>query len=65
MIKINRCLETEIVCNSLQEFGHYSDNGAVIGDCEFILVYKDNNVYLAHISEFEQNGLFVRLKNEK
>jgi len=64
MIKISRVLELEILCDASNKFGHYSEQGAVIGDCEFILVYKDDNVYLAHISEFEQDGLFIRLKEK-
>lgn len=45
--------------------GFYCEYGAVIGDDKFVLV-KDNkdSFFLAHISEFDTNGLFVKLKGE-
>lgn len=45
--------------------GYWEEFGAVIGDnAEFVLVYKENDpkTYLCHISEFEQNGIFIKLK---
>jgi len=65
MIKISEQLEKLISKELNGKIGHYSDFGAVIEDCEFILIYKQGNFYLAHISEFEQDGIFVRLKEEK
>jgi len=68
MIKINR-----EIANSLFEvigygnIGIYCSQGAVIGDNnEFVIVYTEETqeVFLAHISDFEQDGLLIRLKNE-
>lgn len=64
MIKINKEVEEILLKNLEDKLGHYSEFGAVIGDCEFVLVYKSYEIYLAHISEFRQKGIFVRLKNE-
>jgi len=49
------------------KIGIYCSQGAVIGDNEFIIVYTEDTqeVYLAHISEFDQDGVLVRLKEEK
>ena len=67
MIKINRK-----IANSLFEeigygnIGIYCSQGAVIGDNnEFVIVYTEETqeVFLAHISEFDQEGVLVRLKN--
>lgn len=69
MIKIN-----SEIANSLFEvvgygnIGIYCSQGAVIGDNnEFVIVYTEETqeVYLAHISEFIQEGVLVKLKNEK
>ena len=65
MIKISSKLEEYILKTIPDKVGHYSEFGAVIGDNEFVLVYKEGNVYLSHISEFEQDGIFVRLKENK
>lgn len=42
--------------------GFFEEFGAFIGDSEFILYYKKNGIYLAHVSEFEQSGIFIKLK---
>ena len=67
MIKINN----EIANLLFKEIGYgkigiYCSQGAVIGDNKFIIVYTEDTqeVYLAHISEFIQDGVLVRLKNE-
>lgn len=63
--KLMRSIDKEI------KLGFYSENeGAVIGDAEFIIVYKDmlwnkyRKIYLAHKSEFEFDGVLVRLKKK-
>lgn len=62
MIKITEELADQI--GTGEGFGHVSEFGAVIGNAEFIIYFPDNStdVYLAHISEFEQEGFLVRLK---
>lgn len=64
MLKISEKLEQELIKELGKEIGHFSECGAVIGDNEFVLIYKDNDIYLAHKSEFEENGIFVRLKEK-
>jgi hypothetical protein len=63
MIKI-----TKEISNLLSETGNvgiFCDFGAVIGNAEFVIFYKDdsNDVYLAHISEFEQDGIYIKPKD--
>jgi hypothetical protein len=64
MIKINK--EIEILLTSLDdnEVGFFGPLGAAIGDCEFIIYYNDNShgPFLAHVSEFESDGILVKLK---
>lgn len=64
MIKINKDIEKKLkeldinqVGAFFEEFGAFTDN-----ETEFILYYKDDGVYLAHISEFQQRGVLIRLK---
>jgi hypothetical protein len=68
MIKITKELEKCLLRELNGEIGHYSEFGAVIGDNEFVLVYGEGDagdIHLAHISEFEQKGFFIRLKEKK
>jgi hypothetical protein len=46
------------------KIGIYCSQGAVIGDNEFVIVYTEDTqeVYLAHISEFAQDGVLMKLK---
>jgi hypothetical protein len=60
MIKITEEIEKFLI-NKIK-LGHYSEQGAVVGDEEFILVYIDNKIYLAHKTDFEYDGMFIRLK---
>ena len=65
MLKItDELAETLLDVPNIGFFGHF---GAVIGDAEFIVCYKngDSTPYLAHVSEFEQIGLTVKLKDNK
>jgi hypothetical protein len=59
--------EIENLLSQILGVGYYSEFGAVIGDAEFVIYYKDNDEtntpYLAHISEFEQDGVFIKLKD--
>jgi len=64
MIEITKELEKLLLDNYPDKFGHYSEYGAVMGDKEFVLVYQKDKIYLAHKSEFEEDGIFVRLKNK-
>lgn len=41
-----------------------TDFGAVIGDAQFIIVYDKGKIYLAHISEFDRDGVCVRFKED-
>lgn len=64
MIKISNELEQSLLKTGL--FGLYTSEGAVIDDTEFVIVIDEKGQdYLAHISEFEQDGIFVRLKEKK
>ena len=67
MIRINKDIEKQLkeldinqVGSFFEEFGAFTDN-----ETEFILYYKNDGVYLAHISEFKVDGVLIRLKNEK
>ena len=62
MLKIND--ELEQLLSKISGVGHFSEFGAIIGDDEFVLYYSENNneIFLAHISEFEQDGVLVKLK---
>lgn len=64
MIKVTEQLEKLLI--ETNEVGHFSEFGAVIGDDQFVLYYPEgsNDVFLAHISEFEQNGFFITLKEQ-
>lgn len=63
MIKINSLVVKYLIDND--EVGIYTSQGACIDEREFIIVCQEDGDYLAHISEFEQNGVLIRLKNEK
>ena len=68
MIKINRDIANQLFETvGYGKIGIFCSQGAVIGDNEFIIVYTEDTqeVYLAHISEFDQDGVLVRLKEEK
>jgi len=67
MIRINKDIEKQLkeldinqVGSFFEEFGAFTDD-----ETEFILYYKNDGVYLAHISEFKVDGVLIRLKNEK
>jgi hypothetical protein len=67
MIKINRDIEKKLkeldinqVGSFFEEFGAFTDD-----ETEFILYYKDDGIYLAHISEFEIEGVLIRLKKNE
>jgi hypothetical protein len=56
---------TEIQAYYLSQFedaGYYGEFGCCIGDAKFVIVDENNELYLAHISEFTQDGFFVKLK---
>jgi hypothetical protein len=65
MVKINRKIIDLLLNLGSSNIGYYSKYGAVIGDAEFIIYYNDeeNVSYLAHISEFDTNGIFIKLKD--
>lgn len=65
MIKIS-----EVIADLLAEIpgvGHISEFGAIVGDSKFIIYFSEDDItpYLAHISEFEQKGFLIRLKENK
>ena len=64
MIKISK--EIELSLCTIDGVGHYSKFGAIIGEAEFILYYPEDSkdVFLAHISEFEKNGILIKLKDK-
>jgi len=64
MIKINRRIETKLLALNFNQIGSFFEEfGGFTNDkTEFILYYKNDGIYLAHISEFEQKDLLIRLK---
>jgi len=66
MIKINKKI-ADLLFEEVgyDKLGILCSDGAAIGDCEFVIVQEKEDTYLAHISEFEQDGVLVRLKDEK
>ena len=67
MIKITHEIEDNLIGLGCDFVGHVSEFGAVVGDVEFIIYYKDGEdiPYLAHVSEFEQQGFLIKLKSFK
>ena len=65
MIKITMALAKELA--KIKNVGHTSEFGAVVGDSEFIIYYKDTDdqPYLAHISAFDVSGICIRLKEKE
>lgn len=67
MIKITHEIEDNLIGLGHGFVGYISEFGAVVGDVEFIIYYKDGEdediPYLAHISEFEQQGVLIKLKS--
>jgi hypothetical protein len=45
--------------------GYFCEQGAVIGDAKLVVVSLDKKIYLAHIDEFEQKGMLIRIKKCK
>lgn len=64
MIKLTDRVEKILLEDLQSQLGHYSEYGAVIGENDFVIVYEDGNKYLAHNSEFECEGCFVKLKEK-
>lgn len=64
MIKLTDRVEKILLEDLQSQLGHYSEYGAVIGENDFVIVYEDGNKYLAHSSEFECEGCFVKLKEK-
>lgn len=64
MIKISK--QVEKLLSKTDGVGHYSEFGAIIGEDQFVLYYPENSsdIFLAHISEFEQEGFLVKLKEQ-
>jgi hypothetical protein len=69
MIRINNKVASYLIKfrgKMANYIGYFCEQGAVMGDeAKLVVVSKDGKRYLAHIGEFEQDGMFVRLKNEK
>jgi hypothetical protein len=62
MIKITEKLAEHLLSENKESIGMYfTYEGAFVNNVEFIIVFG-KNIYLAHRSEFEQRGLFIRLK---
>jgi len=65
MIKLNKQQVNQL--ENHREIGKFFDlsdgqGGAFIDAEEFILVYQDTGIYLAHRSEFEFQGILVRIR---
>jgi len=45
--------------------GYYCEQGAIIGDAKLVVVSEKGKTYLAHIDEFEQKGVLIRIKNAR
>jgi len=63
MIKINNHTATRLL--ETKEVGIYTSQGAIVDGTEFIIIYNKLETFLAHISEFEQDGFLIKLKNNK
>lgn len=64
MIKLNFELGAYIMKYHYDKFGYLCNEGAVIGDDEFIIYSDDCDYWLVHKSELEQKGVFVRIKEK-
>lgn len=62
MIKLPFELGCSLMKNNYNIFGYLCNQGAVIGEEEFIVYSDDKDYYLMHKSEIESQGLFVRIK---
>ncbi len=61
---------SESLANKLRKGGcvgmFYEDTGAIVGHNELIVVSRINRKqYIAHISEFECKGCFIKIKEDK
>jgi len=65
MIKLPFELGCYLMKHHYNIFGYFCNQGAVVDDNEFIIYSDDKDYYLAHISEFEQEGVLIRLKEKK
>ena len=68
MIEINRELSDYLLKfnDKVPDYiGYFCDQGAIIGDAKLIVVSLDGKIYLAHIDEFEQDGILIRIKKCK
>jgi len=64
MLKITYKIEQELILYTGNNIGLFGEFGAIIGDrSEFVIVTEDDNIYLAHISEFDREGVLVKLKD--
>ena len=61
MITINETIAKELIKIN-KTIGRVSVVCAFIRDSEFIIVYKGNNIFLAHRSEFIFDGIQVKLR---
>lgn len=55
----------DLLLNHPETFGYCCEYGACIGDHEFIVWEDQEQTYLVHKSEIEEQGFLVRLKKEK
>lgn len=62
MIKISEKLSRLLFQECGDQVGIYTEQGACVGNCKFVIIYKPDGDYLAHISELEQDGVFIRMK---
>jgi hypothetical protein len=65
MIKLNEQQVNQL--ENHREIGKFFDlsdgqGGAFIDEEEFVLVYQDTGIYLAHRSEFEFQEMLVKIK---
>ena len=68
MIEINRDLADYLLKfdeKMPNYIGYFCEQGAVIGDAKLVVVSLNNKIYLAHIDEFEQKGVLIRIKKCK
>jgi len=68
MIEINRELSDYLLKfnDKMPDYiGYFCEQGAIIGDAKLVVVSLNNKIYLAHIDEFEQKGVLIRIKKCK
>jgi hypothetical protein len=62
MIKLTKEQFEQLItyAHNTQDLGYICEQGAVVGDAKWVLKEENNEYFLAHISEFIQEGCLIR-----